>query len=588
MMYYRYRLDGSFEDAGNTIYKIRVIPRRNMDPVFSGYIYIHDRTYRIHSADLMLGTASGINFVDSLRISQQYFPVNDTTWMIFSQKINFYFSMDFFGKRFSGNGVFHSQNTGYNLEIVYPKGFFSEEYIRVNEDANKKDSTYWSTTRPIPLTVEEESNYNLKDSIEKIENSKEYLDSVSRQGNKPRIGVIWSGYNFENRSRGITHSIPSPIWGVQFNTIQGWNIALDYAFRLKLKDDRNFSFAPQVLYGFSDYTWRGSMSAHWYYNPNHFAWVRMEGGIRAIKQFNGKEAITPLVNSLYSVFGELNYLKAYENSFVRISHRSEIARGLYLNAAAEFARRTALVNHKNSPVTEINGRHFTSNDPQDPDNYTPAFESHNALIISAGLAYTFGIKYLYVPKKVVRTGRFPTLLLSVSQGVPEVFSSKVRFTFMEAGITQKFQCGLAGQMQLSGMGGIFLDKRPEYFIDYKHFNANRTIFANLKSGSYQLLDYYSYSTDEYYAGFHLEHNFNSWIFNKIPLIKKTKLREVIGFHYLTCDNISNYWEVNFGIDNIFKTIRVDFVLGYEGGNLLRNGFVIRIPFVNRSGINLEP
>ncbi len=588
MFYYRFKLEGSFIEAEKNIYKIRVTPRREMDPVFSGYLYIQEGEYRIQSAELTLGKGAGINFVDSLRISQQYVPVNDTTWMIYSQKIHFYFSLDLLGKKIGGNGVFHSQNTDYDLAVEYPKNYFSQEYIRVNRDANKKDSVYWDSARPIPLTTEEASNYRRKDSIEQRTNSKEYLDSLDHRTNRLKASALWSGYSHYNRKAGITQTISSPIIGLQFNTIQGWNLGINYSFHKKLKEDRSLRFTPDIVYGFSDLTFRAGLSALFYYNPDRFAWLRLDGGIRALKQFNGQEPISLLVNSLYSILGELNYLKAYEKSFVKVSHRSEIARGLFLNAALEFARRAPVVNHKNSPVTEISGRRFTSNDPQDPDNYNPSFDEHKSLIISAVISYTFGVKYNYIPRKVSRSGRYPTLMLSVSKGIEGVFSSKSDFTFLEAGILQVIKCGLAGQMSIRGQGGIFLNKQPIYFIDYKHFNGNRTIFPDTKQGAYQLMDYYSYSTQEYYAGFHLEHHFNGWIFNKIPLLKKTKLREVLGFHYLTNDIIQNYYEFNFGIDNIFKTIRVDFIMGFEGDKLMRNGIVIRIPFISSGGLSIEP
>ena len=38
-------------------------------------------------------------------------------------------------------------------------------------------------------------------------------------------------------------------------------------------------------------------------------------------------------------------------------------------------------------------------------------------------------------------------------------------------------------------------------------------------------------------------------------------------------------EVNFGIENIFKVIRLDFVTSFDKDGKLRNGFVIRIPFL---------
>lgn len=587
MMYYRYQLEGSFEEAGHTVFKIRVIPKRTMDPVFGGYLYIQDHDYRIHSVDLALGKGAGINFVDSLRISQQYFPVSDTTWMIFSQKIRFYFSLDFFGKKFGGNGIFHSQNTGYNLDVDFPKGYFTREYIRVNSDANKKDSAYWSGARPIPLTMEETSNYHRKDSIEKRQNTKEYLDSVNRRQNKPRAEMIWSGYTYNNRAKGITHTISAPLFGIQFNTIQGWNFGMNYTLNVNLKEGKYLRIIPDVVYGFSDVTWRVGLASVWYYNTDHLARFRLEGGIHSMKQFNSQDPIGPLVNSLYSIIMEENYLKAYDKTFIRISHRREIARGLQLTAMAEFARRAPLLNHQNSPVTDISGRRFTSNDPKDPTNYEPSFEAHNALIVTAGLTYTFGVRYMYLPRKTTISGRYPTIQLSVSQGIPDVLNSATRFTYLEGTVTQNIRCGLAGQLHLNAGGGVFLDRQPEYFIDYKHFNGNRTIFADTRTGAYQLMDYYSYSTDNYYVGLHLEQYFNGWILHKIPLLKKTKLREIIGLHYLNNDRIANYWEASFGIDNIFKTIRIDYILGFDGGTLIRNGVVLRIPFVNKGRIGFE-
>ncbi len=587
MMYYRYQLEGSFAEAGRTVFKIRVTPKRPMDPAFSGYLYIVDHDYRIHSVDLVLGKGAGINFVDSLRINQQYLPLNDTTWMIFSQKIRFNFSLDFFGKKFVGNGIFHSQNTGYQLDVDFPKGYFAKEYIRVNPDANKKDSAYWNAARPIPLTEEETSNYHRKDSVEKRQNSKEYPDSATRVQNKPRVSIIWSGYNYRDQERGITHSISAPLFGIQFNTIQGWNFGLNYSLNVDLKEGKYIRINPDFLYGFSDVTWRAGISSVWYYNTEHLARLRFEGGIHSIKQFNSQEPIGPLVNSLYSILLEQNFLKAFDKTYIKISHRSEIARGLHLTATAEFARRSPLVNHWNSPVTDIGGRRFTSNDPTNPDNYEPSFAAHNALIVTAGLSYTFGVRYMFLPRKSVISSRYPTLQLSVSQGIPDVLSSATKFTFIEGGVTQNFRCGLAGQLHMNAQGGIFLDTKPEHFIDYKQFNGNRTIFANTRTSAYQLLDYYTYSTRDYYGSLHLEQYFNGWIFHKIPLLKKTKLREIVGLHYLTNDLVSNYWEASFGIDNIFKTIRIDYVLGFEGGTLMRNGIVLRIPFVNKGGIGIE-
>lgn len=50
---YRYKLEGSYLENGRWVNKIAVIPKRKNDPVFAGYIYIQDSTWRIHSTDLI-------------------------------------------------------------------------------------------------------------------------------------------------------------------------------------------------------------------------------------------------------------------------------------------------------------------------------------------------------------------------------------------------------------------------------------------------------------------------------------------------------------------------------------------------------
>jgi hypothetical protein len=83
-----------------------------------------------------------------------------------------------------------------------------------------------------------------------------------------------------------------------------------------------------------------------------------------------------------------------------------------------------------------------------------------------------------------------------------------------------------------------------------------------------------------YATVHLEHNFNGRLFSRIPFLKKLNLREIIGFRGvwgeiseanralnttgnpvefpLIAPNKEMYYEYSFGIDNIFKIVRIDF------------------------------
>jgi hypothetical protein len=88
---YKFRLDGVFVDQGRTINKILVTPKTKGTDVFSGYIYIADGFWNIHSADLKLRMP-----MTDVKVHQLYAEVNKNTWM----PVSFDFDMDFSGLGF--------------------------------------------------------------------------------------------------------------------------------------------------------------------------------------------------------------------------------------------------------------------------------------------------------------------------------------------------------------------------------------------------------------------------------------------------------------------------------------------------------
>ena len=194
-LFYDYELVGTKIEKGELINKIKVIPKRVNDPVFSGYVYIMEDSWRIHSTDLLLTRSNQIEFVDSLWISQVFAPVQDDIWMPLSQK--FQFDLNVFG--FEGRGSFVGVYSNYEVEPAREKRYFNNEVLTIQEGSNKRDSGYWKAIRPIPLTALERSDYKIKDSLEVIRESRPYKDSVDRKTNKITGGNIFvSGYTYRN------------------------------------------------------------------------------------------------------------------------------------------------------------------------------------------------------------------------------------------------------------------------------------------------------------------------------------------------------------------------------------------------------
>ena len=72
--YYTFILEGSFYDKnGRLINKVRVLPKRDNDRVFSGFIYIVEDDWAIYGIDLIAtGKQVGIPIIDELKFTQNY------------------------------------------------------------------------------------------------------------------------------------------------------------------------------------------------------------------------------------------------------------------------------------------------------------------------------------------------------------------------------------------------------------------------------------------------------------------------------------------------------------------------------------
>ncbi len=73
---YRFELAGAFMENGHQVNRIKVIPRRNGPDLYSGYIFIKDGSWSLHSVDLTVEQS-----LFSIGIRQQYNPVADNVWM---------------------------------------------------------------------------------------------------------------------------------------------------------------------------------------------------------------------------------------------------------------------------------------------------------------------------------------------------------------------------------------------------------------------------------------------------------------------------------------------------------------------------
>ena len=571
LLSYRYKLLGTTFEDGKMINKIAITPKRATDPCFRGIIYIQENSWRVHSVDVYLTKEAKIDFVDTLRIKELNSPVNDTTWMTTS--LNLLFNYKVFG--FVGEGYFNAIFSEYDLHPVFPKNFFKNEVLKVEDGSNKKDSVYWMKSRPVPLTKEEQRDYTKKDSVQKITSTDRYKDSVDRKYNKFKLGSILLGYNYFKTAKQF-HLVTSGLLtsGIQYNTVEGVNASVKVGLTKKYDDNRSQNLIATARYGFSNYLWGGALNWTYLKNPKKFETFSVKIGTSAV-QFNSSEPINASMNTYYTLFSNDNYMKLYKKSYAAFGYKKELINGLVAYVNAEYAERSPLRNTANYLWIDDKHKLFTSNNPQKPLTDDSSFTVNNSFVVELGFSIRFKQKYITRPNEKRITGsKFPIINVLYTKAIAGL-NTKADYDLARMSIDDNIKLGLVGTFVYKLKGGYFLSNTYTDFMDYKHFDGNQTILANNDYlNSFKILPYYTYSTNKWYVEAHAEHHFNGFIFNKIPILKKTRIQEVVGGHALFNDKADKYIEVNFGLEHILQIIRVDYVLGYGPKSAFHQGFLI--------------
>ena len=195
-----YKYLGSFFEDGKEINKIKVIPRRKYEPLFSGTIDIVDGEWRIHGLDLLLVKTSQLEILDTVQIRQIQVPVSNNVWQTKDQ--NVYFTFNLFG--FDAVGNFLNVYNKYDINPEFPKNFFNNVVIKFDTAINKKTKQYWDSLRPVQLEPEESKDYTIKDSVFRYNRdslwTKRYTDSLRKNQEHVTIpkllftGITRNGY----------------------------------------------------------------------------------------------------------------------------------------------------------------------------------------------------------------------------------------------------------------------------------------------------------------------------------------------------------------------------------------------------------
>ena len=622
--FYKFEYEGYFEDQGEIVNKIKVIPKAYGEGVFKGSIFILEGRWSIHSFDLQT-TQRGLDInVKQLfsNVQSIWLPVNQQFrikggYLGFAGEFRYLVSVTYqkldtdpnlreeivindhkidkpaaetnhkekLDKLIAGQKEFSTKNFR-KLTKEYEKQqkkeaksaiegprMVRQDSITVDSMANKRDTTYWSTLRPIPLSKNEVAGYVLQDSLTVVKEAKNEKERPDSTHVKLKHFILGNTYALGNRN---SLTIESPILALGFNTIEGYAFNLIAEYQKRWGKSYQFSVRPMARYSFGRQKLYGILET----NLGSRDWnLNITGGEMAT-QINQNKPILPFVNSLATRFFERNLIKLYQKQFVKAEFsKQNIFDVLSITTGLEFEGRKELYNLENiKPVLFWDRFAYTPNRPVNKEISNTGFPTNNALLFDINLSIRPWQRY------TVRNGqkryiRNKNPIFGVQYRNALGFAGDADFQYLHGTIRQNMNLGPRIDLDYVVSGGGFLRAKKMYFTDYKHFMGGEFfILTGSPLSDFRMLPYYLHSTSSWFYQGHAMFSLQRFIVTRIPALRLTGIKETLQVHYLSVPTLKNYTELVYGVDNIVRLVRVELVSRFHGADFKGLGFRIGTSF----------
>ena len=204
--------------------------------------------------------------------------------------------------------------------------------------------------------------------------------------------------------------------------------------------------------------------------------------------------------------------------------------------------------------------------------------------LRAEFEYSPGTTYINTKQRRRKVNRdAPIFNLSHTLGIKGFLGGDYNYNYSELSVTQRIWLNSWGKIDLYVKGGIQWDKVPFPLLCMPETNLSYILQKN----TFCLVNNMEFLNDRFVSAI-FTWDLNGKIFNRIPLLKKLKWREYIGFKMLwgglsdknnpflaenadspllmafpegshVMDSKRPYWELSVGIHNIFKFLHVEYV-----------------------------
>jgi hypothetical protein len=547
---YRFQLLKYYFEGNEKIYRIKVIPRELGNALYEGEIEVIEDLWVLKKATLNL-TKRGLLLYDSFGFEQEFSNV-ENRWI--PTKTTYRWKLKEGSKKKTGSTVVIQSNFKFDLEL--PKKFFGDEVGITTEEAYKRDSTFWESIRPVPLSKDEQKVVKEKERLDLLQNSKAYLDSIDKVFNKiTLLKVTYSGIGHINRSKKTNWYFDPILLVTNPFGFGGWRIRYGASFFKRYENRRSFSINGNFNYGIRNQDLRGGVDVNYFYNPIRQSSINLQYG-SGFNVINGAATLRDIAR-------RNNF---YQSRMLSIGHRTELFNGFYTNLRGKFEKREDMSNFK---FGTLGDEIFTENNPA-------VFPTSYTYKTTFGIEYTPRQQYLREPnQKIILGSRYPTFEAEISKAWQMGNPNNNQFSLVSMSMRQSFNVGVFGTSEYRITTGKFLDTTRMLPMDYYYMRGGDNYFFSPAMYTYQLIPQ-TFTVFNWFFESHYVHQFNGYLTSKIPLLNKTGIKEMAGGGFLYVpERKYQYAELYGGINRIFKIGKERFRLGAYYVVAQSNNFGIR-------------
>ncbi len=569
--FYKFYIYDTIDVGGQKCADLVFVPFNSESFGFVGRMYVTlDSTYFVKKLKMNVPHDINLNFVENMSIEQDFSRLPDGTRLLEKDDITVEFRLVSHTQGLYARRINTYQK--YNFDPPQDMAIFkAKERIIIEDDAEMKPEAFWEDNRHVPVRSKENAVEKMLARLREVPVFY-YTEKI--------ISTLISGYipTDKDNSKFDIGPMNTTISG---NTAEGARFRIGGLTTANLHP--NWFGRGYLAYGTKDEKFKYMGEVEYSFNKKRYH--TREFPIHSIRALHSYD-----INQL----GQHYLYTNKDNMFLSLKRKSD-TRITY--------ERLSELEYKNEFSSGFSYAFNLNYRTEYPSKWVKfiedGVEQKDFSVAAAEIKLRYAPNEKYYQTKTMRipiTKDAPIFTLSHKIGAKGVLGSKYSINHTELGVQKRFWFSAFGYTDIILKGGKVWNKVPFPLLIIPNANLSYTI----QPESYTLMNAMEFINDQYIS-WDLTYFVNGALFNRIPLLKYLKWREVLSFRglYGSLSNKNNpyinpkglyefpagsmimdnmpYMEAGVGIENIFKILRVDYVwrLTYRD-----------LPDIDRSGVRI--